>query len=547
VRDLPRALRWYLWTVYLVCVAVVVGQSAALATHTPSTLDLGAIALFALLIYAGERATVAVSGSIGLSLATPPHIAAILLFPPPIPALAALAAVVATQGAGGRVPLYKRAFNVCHPTLVVGLCGAAWSLLSTGGAAPRAGHILGSLPALLALMVLYYVLDVGAVVGVIAIERGQSLWDAWRQSSNRTLLPETATIAIGILAAAAWRSDRILLAFVVAPVIALRIAFRAISQAEEAQRAADGARLQAEEALRVRDAFLTAGSHDLRTPLTVLIGRVGLIQARLDGGSYADREWLQAQVSALQQASRRMAATVEEITDAAQLQMGQHLSLTVQALDIGEVVHSVARMVSEAGFHGGVASVVVDAAPGVIVEGDRMRLERVAQNIIGNAAKYSPMGAPVYVSVYRHDRWAIVTVRDQGIGIPAAELPHIFTRFYRASTARDIHGTGIGLAGAKAIVEQHRGRITVESAVGQGTTVVVSLPLVDATQEARQDGEPRGAGVEEPSPSPSRASTTLRPHTAPNAHPTRAALSEGTGSGYEAPAQERDTDATQGV
>jgi signal transduction histidine kinase len=110
------------------------------------------------------------------------------------------------------------------------------------------------------------------------------------------------------------------------------------------------------------------------------------------------------------------------------------------------------------------------------VWGDRARLERVLQNVIGNAVKYSPDGAPVQVTASMQEGWDVVVVRDSGVGIPADELPHIFTHFYRASTARGFPGSGLGLAGAKTIVEQHGGHIRVQSAVGQGTTVVVSLP-----------------------------------------------------------------------
>jgi signal transduction histidine kinase len=120
--------------------------------------------------------------------------------------------------------------------------------------------------------------------------------------------------------------------------------------------------------------------------------------------------------------------------------------------------------------------VVVDTGDGVVIQGDRRQLERVMHNVIGNAIKYSPDGTPVHVSVGRHDQWAVIAVRDRGVGIPREELPHIFTPFYRASTARGIPGTGIGLSGSRMIVEQHGGQITVESAVGKGTTVVVRLP-----------------------------------------------------------------------
>jgi len=100
----------------------------------------------------------------------------------------------------------------------------------------------------------------------------------------------------------------------------------------------------------------------------------------------------------------------------------------------------------------------------------------VVQNVVGNAVKYSPDGAPVQVSVGGDAEWVSIIVRDHGVGVPADELPRLFARFYRASTSKGIAGTGIGLAGSRTIVEQHGGRIMLESAVGEGTTVTVLLP-----------------------------------------------------------------------
>jgi signal transduction histidine kinase len=170
-----------------------------------------------------------------------------------------------------------------------------------------------------------------------------------------------------------------------------------------------------------------------------------------------------------------MVATVEEITDVAELQIGRRLDLKVQPVDIGEMVRAAVALV-EGSAPRGAAPVIVAASDPVVVEGDGMRLERVLQNVIGNAVKYSPGGTPVQVQVSRQEDWAVITVRDGGVGIPADELPHIFSKYYRASTSIGIKGTGIGLAGAKAIVTQHSGHITLDSIVGQGTTVVISLP-----------------------------------------------------------------------
>jgi len=119
----------------------------------------------------------------------------------------------------------------------------------------------------------------------------------------------------------------------------------------------------------------------------------------------------------------------------------------------------------------------------VLVEGDRVRLSRVLQNVIGNAVKYSPAATVVSVEVRDGTDAVRIVVRDRGVGIPADELPHVFTRFYRASTARGIDGTGIGLAGAKAIIEQHGGHISLESVVGEGATVTMTLPRVVAAPE----------------------------------------------------------------
>ena len=114
---------------------------------------------------------------------------------------------------------------------------------------------------------------------------------------------------------------------------------------------------------------------------------------------------------------------------------------------------------------------------------DRARIERVIANLVSNALKYSPGGDDVEVGVAREDRAdgaaeAVVVVRDRGVGIPARDLPHVFEWFRRASNVEGrIQGSGVGLASARMIVEQHGGSIAAESREGEGSTFTVRLPL----------------------------------------------------------------------
>jgi signal transduction histidine kinase len=109
---------------------------------------------------------------------------------------------------------------------------------------------------------------------------------------------------------------------------------------------------------------------------------------------------------------------------------------------------------------------------------DAARLERVLDNLIGNAIKYSPRGGDIRVDVSADDHWATIVVADNGVGIPQSDLPHVFEPFRRGTNVVGrISGTGIGLANAERIVQRHGGEISVGSTYGEGSTFTIRLPL----------------------------------------------------------------------
>ncbi len=115
----------------------------------------------------------------------------------------------------------------------------------------------------------------------------------------------------------------------------------------------------------------------------------------------------------------------------------------------------------------------------VIGTWDVGRVDRVVRNLLDNALKYSPGGGSITVSVSSEDdgRWAVLAVADQGVGIPADELPDLFEKYHRGSNTRELRGTGLGLAGSRAVVEQLGGTITAESVIDKGSTFTVRLPI----------------------------------------------------------------------
>jgi signal transduction histidine kinase len=168
---------------------------------------------------------------------------------------------------------------------------------------------------------------------------------------------------------------------------------------------------------------------------------------------------------------------VAALLDIAQIERGQ-LSINRAPLDLCDLAR---RVVEEAREQAEEHSLEITCEPEhLLLEGDDLRLEQVLQNLIQNAIKYSPPGAPVAVRIERQGAYASVAIADHGIGIPEAALAQLFQRFYRAPNVdeRQISGMGIGLFVVKEIVMLHGGTVQVESIEGQGSTFTIRLPLV---------------------------------------------------------------------
>ncbi len=240
------------------------------------------------------------------------------------------------------------------------------------------------------------------------------------------------------------------------------------------------ARAEAEASLRVRDETLATISHDLRTPLTSIRGLAQLLQRRIARGMATSAEEMTERLGRIEEQTVLMARMIDDLLDVARIEAGRPLELRRERCDLVALAYKTTADVQRTTDRHRLQVLV--EAPEVVGELDSIRVERVILNLLTNAVKYSPDGCDVDLTVRsEHDgasAWGILAVRDGGIGIPAADLPRIFDRYYRASNVSDqIRGTGLGLAGAQQIVEQHGGTIAVASESGRGTTFTVRLPL----------------------------------------------------------------------
>jgi signal transduction histidine kinase len=238
---------------------------------------------------------------------------------------------------------------------------------------------------------------------------------------------------------------------------------------------------------RLKSQFLSIASHELKTPITAMSGflQVSLRRMRrmVSGGPQASSpETLGTVLEQLETVYRqtgKLARLIDELLDVSRIQTGR-LEFRHAAVDLGELADEVAgRLQLTTSAH----QINVKRLDGpVVITADRDHLEQVLNNLVANAIKYSPTGGPVTIEVAPKDDGALVTVRDQGIGIAPNQLDAIFGLFYRSPdrAARDVAGMGLGLYISREIVDRHGGQIWAESTPERGSAFHVALPRVPA-------------------------------------------------------------------
>ena len=233
------------------------------------------------------------------------------------------------------------------------------------------------------------------------------------------------------------------------------------------------------EATRVKSEFVSTVSHELRTPLTSIFGALKLITALMPQGiPPSAREVL---AIALRNTTR-LTELVNDILDFEKLQSGK-MQFKFESVDLCALAEESLSLIGPYTDQYGTRVRLDLPSEPVVVRGDVQRLTQVITNIVSNAAKFSPTGSEIVISVSRRDEFGRVEITDHGPGIPEIFRARLFDRFSQAdsSTTRKTGGTGLGLNICKSIVEAHNGKIDYTSTVGVGTTFFFEIPM-DAPQ-----------------------------------------------------------------
>jgi signal transduction histidine kinase/ActR/RegA family two-component response regulator len=262
--------------------------------------------------------------------------------------------------------------------------------------------------------------------------------------------------------------------------------------AETAHAAESKARLASDAANRVKDDFIATVSHELRSPLTAILGWSKILADDAQG------EELKEGLRAIRRSAATQKRLIDDLLDVSRITSGK-MRLAIRTINVAEVTREGVESMRPAAEARGV-KVTVQADERIRMAADPDRLQQIVWNLVSNAVKFSLRGGCINVRVYRSDSHAVIEVIDSGEGIRPEFLPHVFEPFRQAdaSKAREHKGLGLGLSIVKNLVEAHGGTIRVESAgKGKGTTFSVALPIMPFTRDAAAGSEAAAASPDD--------------------------------------------------
>jgi signal transduction histidine kinase len=321
------------------------------------------------------------------------------------------------------------------------------------------------------------------VLGMAGVQLRENPLRRSRMPERRMLILDGILCLTGILAAIAIADHAWALPLLIAPAV---VAYRAVRDgvALQAQtRVAQAAVQEASAALAVREEFLTMAAHEFRTPLTSLRMYLELAQRRLRRGVEPEEtgRLLAEATGQIQRLTRLVSDVLDQAAAGA-----PRLTVEQQPTAIGPLVQRTVEHIQAAEPKRVIQLTLPPSSP--VVPADPARLEQVLGNLLDNARKYSAPAAPIAVAVRVTPEAVAIAVQDWGIGIPPGDIPRIFDRLHRAANVdQNIAGLGLGLYLSRVLVERHGGQISVTSAVGQGSTFTVLLPLANAGTGVQAD------------------------------------------------------------
>ena len=288
------------------------------------------------------------------------------------------------------------------------------------------------------------------------------------------------------------------------------LAFSDVTALKERETALLLARDSAESANRLKSHFLATMSHELRTPLNAILGFSEIVREKMFGRGEVACDRYADYAASIHACGAHLLELISDVLDLSKIDAGS-FTLNHEPLDIGIVTNAVLELVAPQAHRGNVTLVPFASTGSRTIEADSRAVKQILLNLLANAVKFTPAGGEVEVTMQADGSDVLLTVRDTGIGIAPEHLESVFEAFHQGDprVSRRFEGTGLGLSITKRLVEQHDGKIWIESELGLGTRVMVSLP--------RRAAKP----VRQTAPKPARASRTQRPSKAQAAATTR--------------------------